>query len=53
MIWDKNKKQFVFGKTDEVGRVVRDKEDKNKNGKKGKVAKEMLKRWEKKNMIKL
>ncbi|KAL4442578.1 hypothetical protein ABPG74_006980 [Tetrahymena malaccensis] len=53
MIWDKKKKQFVFGKTDEVGRVVRDKEDKNKNGKKGKVAKEMLKKWEKKNQIKL
>lgn len=53
MIWDKKKRQFIFGKTDEVGRVVRDNEDKHKNGKKGLVAKEMLKRWEKKNMVKL
>lgn len=35
MIWDKKKRQFVFGKTDEVGRIVRDSEDKHKTGKKG------------------
>lgn len=53
MIWDKKKRQFVFGKTDEVGRILKDNEDKHKTGKKGLVAKEMLKKWEKKHMVKL
>ncbi|EGR32929.1 hypothetical protein IMG5_066580 [Ichthyophthirius multifiliis] len=51
-IWDKKKKQFVRGKQDEVGRIVKDKEDKH-HKKQGQVAKEVLKKWQKKNMVKL
>ena len=50
MMWDKKKKQFVLGKQDEVGRIIKDSEDKHKNKN---VAKEMMKKWSKKNMMKL
>lgn len=54
-VWDKKKRNFVKGKVDELGRIKRDKEDKQHQNSKNNEqwTRKQLQNWSKKNMIKI